>query len=60
MKVNGEETSVIDLLLSEGLAEVRQTGRESEETQRLNALEAAAKSAGKGKWSKDNKPVSFL
>ncbi len=58
--VDGENKSVIDLLLSEGLAEVRQTGRESEEVQRLNTLEAAAKSAGKGRWGKDGKPVSCV
>ncbi len=60
VNVDGEDQSVIDLLLSEGLAEVRQTGRESEEVQRLTALEAAANSAGKGRWEKEGKPVSCV
>lgn len=30
VNMNGEDVSVTDLLLSEGLAEVRQTGRENE------------------------------
>ncbi len=58
--IDGESQSIIDLLLSEGLAEVRQTGRENEEVLRLNALEAAAKSAGKGRWAKDGTPVSHV
>lgn len=53
LKVDGQPQNVTDTLISEGMVEVRQTGRTSEELQRLGALEAAAKASNKGKWNKD-------
>eukprot|EP00117_Sycon_ciliatum_P012541 scpid19522/ scgid13573/ Staphylococcal nuclease domain-containing protein 1; 100 kDa coactivator; p100 co-activator len=46
----GELQNVVDSLLSEGLAEARKTGPQSEEMARLTALEEEAKAANRGKW----------
>lgn len=54
LSVSGEPQNVTDMLVSEGLVEVRQTGRPSEENQRLSLIEAAAKASGKGKWVQES------
>lgn len=54
----GKDTSgenISELLVSEGLVEVRRVGmKQNEDHQRLCELEDAAKTAGKGIWSKDD------
>lgn len=60
VNVGGEPKNVTDMLVSEGLVEVRQAGiKQTEELRRVTQLEVAAKAAGKGKWNKepDQKPV---
>jgi staphylococcal nuclease domain-containing protein 1 len=52
--VAADGRNVTDLLLNEGVVEVRQAGvRPSEELSRLLLLESASKAAEKGKWSKN-------
>lgn len=53
--VTGELENVTELLISEGLVDVRQAGLKSDEQNKLNDLLEAAKSAGKGKWAEDAK-----
>jgi staphylococcal nuclease domain-containing protein 1 len=61
--VAADGRNVTDLLLNEGVVEVRQAGvRPSEELSRLLLLESASKAAEKGKWSKNKtrRHCSFL
>lgn len=62
--------NVTELMISEGLVSVRKDGRNTPELERLNELEEAARSAGKGKhsgvervrdikWTQEN-PRSFI
>jgi staphylococcal nuclease domain-containing protein 1 len=53
--VTGELENITELLVAEGLVDVRQAGLKSEEQNKLNDLLDAAKSAGKGKWAADAK-----
>lgn len=53
--------NLADVMLSEGLVEVRQAGaRPSDELNRLLMVESAAKAAEKGKWSKKKPTVRSL
>jgi len=54
--VTGELENVTELMVAEGLVEVRRGGiKPSEEQTKLTELEDAAKDAGKGKWAADAK-----
>lgn len=53
---DGEQVNVIELMVTEGLVEIRVGGKQSEEMTRLSEIESQAKTAGKGKWNKEKNP----